>query len=132
MQSGPQESPLQRPAGHSPTETQPVLPPPGLTQVQPDPQLPCSQTSTPEQVPFARQRLVPPAISRQTQPDPQGLFREHAPAGQVGGGSADTAHVPSRPFPERDVVSWHTVPFSFLLPLHLPCLRFLQGGHDFL
>jgi hypothetical protein len=87
-------------SGHPTVEAQPDRRPPGLTQVQPDPQLPDAQSPAPEQVPSARQRLVPPPISRQTQPDPQGLFREHAPAGQVGDGSGgvssddDLTHTP--------------------------------------
>jgi hypothetical protein len=113
--------------GHPTVEAQPDLRPPGLTQVQPDPQLPDAQSPAPEQVPSARQRLVPPPISRQTQPDPQGLSREHAPAGQVGVCSMDRTQVP---FPH--VPPGQSVPFSRLMALHLPCLRFVHGGHAFL
>jgi hypothetical protein len=87
-------------SGHPTVDAQPDRRPPGLTQVQPDPQLPDAQSPASEQVPRVRQRLVPPPISRQTQPDPQGLFREHAPVGQVGGGSGgvssdeDLTHTP--------------------------------------
>jgi hypothetical protein len=87
--------------GHPTVEAQPERRPPGLTQVQPEPQVPAVQSPAPEQVPRDRQRLVPPPISRQTQPAPQGLLREHAPAGQVrdgsGGGSTDEdlSHTPS-------------------------------------
>ena len=83
--------------GHPTVEAQPDLSPPGLTQVQPAPHVPDSQSPTPEQVPCVRQRRVPPPISRHTQPSPQGFLREHSPAGQVGGGCSSLttgAHTP--------------------------------------
>jgi hypothetical protein len=82
MQRGPHESSVQFPVGHPSTETQPVLAPPGLTQVQPDPQVPRSQDSRPEQVPTARQRRLSPPLLRHSQPGPQGLDREHSPLGR--------------------------------------------------
>ena len=100
MQVGPQSAfDVQCAVRQPPVEAQPERRPPGLTQVQPSPHGFAWQSTIPEQVPRARQRLVPPPISRQTQPSPQGFLREHAPVGQVGDGSGggfdEDTHVPS-------------------------------------
>jgi hypothetical protein len=71
MQSGPQSLfDVHCPAGHSSTETQRVLPPSGLTQVQLGPHESAVQGSA-EQIPAAMQRRRTPPISRHTQPGPQ-------------------------------------------------------------
>jgi hypothetical protein len=120
MQSSPQSVfDVHFTVGHPSTVTQRELTPPGLTQVQPGPHEPSVHDRG--QVPVAKHWSLPPPVSRHAQPGPQDLG-VHRPAGQVD----------DRQRPFRHVPPGHSVPFSFLLGLHLPRLRFLQGGQRFL